>query len=76
MTEVVLPELGEGIRSAIVSCLYKKVGQSVSEGDDIVELTTDKATFNVSATTSGRLEMIKVQEGDEAAVGQILAVIT
>ena len=75
MVEIKLPELGEEIEKAIVSCLYAKAGDRVLEGDDIVELTTDKATFNVSATQAGVIKNILVKEGDEALIGQTLAII-
>ena len=75
MVFVKLPELGEEIEKAIVSCWYFKVGDKVKEDDDIVELTTDKATFNVSATKTGTLKEILVKEGEEVKIGETLAII-
>ena len=75
MGVVKLPELGEGIEKATVVSWYRKEGESVKEDDDIVELVTDKATFNVSAPTSGIVTKIFFQEGEEAVVGATLAVI-
>jgi len=75
MIEIKLPELGEEIEKAVVSCLYCQAGDRVKEGDDIVELTTDKATFNVSAEKSGVIKKILVKEGDTATIGQTLAII-
>jgi len=75
MSAVILPELGEGITKATVACWHNKAGDRVNEGDDLVELVTDKATFNVSAETSGTLTEILVPEGKEAAIGATLGVI-
>jgi pyruvate/2-oxoglutarate dehydrogenase complex dihydrolipoamide acyltransferase (E2) component len=75
MSAVILPELGEGITKATVACWHTKPGDNVREGDDLVELVTDKATFNVSAEKSGVLKEILVPEGKEAPVGATLAVI-
>ena len=75
MIEVKLPELGEEIEKAIISCLYFKVGDRINEGDDIVELATDKATFNVPATNSGVIKKILVKEGQEVKVGETLVLI-
>jgi pyruvate/2-oxoglutarate dehydrogenase complex dihydrolipoamide acyltransferase (E2) component len=75
MTKVVLPELGEGIKKATVSYWYFKEGDRVKEKDDLVELATDKATFNLPSPCSGVLLEITVSEGDNALVGDILAVI-
>ncbi len=75
MTKVVLPELGEGITKANVSYWFFKDGEKVKEKDDLVELTTDKATFNLPSPCSGVISEIMYSEGDSVNVGQILAVI-
>jgi pyruvate/2-oxoglutarate dehydrogenase complex dihydrolipoamide acyltransferase (E2) component len=75
MTKVVLPELGEGITKATVTFWYYKEGERVSEKDDLVELTTDKATFNLPSPCSGTVSEILIHEGDVANVGEVLGVI-
>lgn len=75
MTKVVLPQLGEGIEKATVSYWYFAVGDSVNEKDDLVELTTDKATFNLPSPGSGILTQIFFQEGDTVGIGETLAII-
>ncbi|MEI6863610.1 MAG: lipoyl domain-containing protein [Candidatus Omnitrophota bacterium] len=75
MTEAKLPPLGEGIEKANVSYWHKAIGDSVKEGEDLVELVTEKATFNMPSPASGILREILAQEGDEVIVGQILAKI-
>ncbi len=72
---VIVPELGEGITKATVACWHGKAGQHVNAGDDLVELVTDKAVFNVSAGTSGTIKEIFVAEGKEAPIGATLALI-
>lgn len=68
-----LPELGEGIEKATVSYWYFQEGDKVKEKDDLVELTTDKATFNLPSPVTGTLSQIVMQEGDIAHVGELLA---
>ncbi len=75
MTKVVLPELGKGIEKATVSYWYFKAGDQVGEKEDLVELTTDKATFNLPSPCSGVISEIFFQEGDTVDVGQVLAII-
>jgi len=75
MTKVVLPELGEGIDKATVSYWYFKEGEKVNEKNDLVELTTDKATFNLPSPASGMLSEIFFHEGDAVNVGEVLAII-
>ncbi len=75
MNNIVLPELGEGITKATVAFWHFKSGDFVQEGDDVVELVTDKATFNVAAEVAGRIQKIQVNEGEEAKIGAVLAVL-
>ena len=75
MIKVVLPELGEGITKAIVSYWYFEEGAKVNEKDDLVELATDKATFNLPAPATGMLRQILFHEGDTVTVGEALGVI-
>lgn len=75
MVKVVLPELGEGITKATVSYWFFKTGEKVNRNDDLVELVTDKSTFNLPSPCSGVISEIVHSEGDSVEVGQILAVI-
>jgi len=75
MTKVVLPELGEGIEKATLSYWYFREGERVNIKDDLVELATDKATFNLPSPASGTLTEIFFREGDTVGVGETLALI-
>ena len=75
MADVIMPVLGEGIEKATVSFWYFKPGDQIKEKDDLVELATDKATFNLPAPCSGILNRILVTEGTVAKVGEVLGVI-
>jgi len=75
MTKVHLPELGEGIEKAIVSYWYFQPGEKVNEKDDLVELATDKATFNLPSPCSGTLSEVLVNEGEAVNVGEVLGII-
>ena len=74
--EVVLPPLGEdGPGEAKVSFWFHDVGQTVNEGEDLVEMVTDKASFTVPAPAAGRLVETAVGEGDVVTVGRRIGVI-
>ena len=75
MANVILPELGEGIEKATVAGWYATVGDQVAVDTDIVELVTDKAAFNVAVEASGIIREICVGEGQEAKIGEVLAII-
>ena len=75
MKQVILPELGEGIEAANITFWYFQQGDAVKENDDLVELATDKAAFNLPSPCSGVLTQILFKEGDTVKVGEVLATI-
>ena len=75
MTEVKLPPLAEGVDKANVSYWLKNVGDAIKEGEDLVELVTDKAAFNMPAPVAGVVKELLASEGDQVKVGQVIAKI-
>jgi 2-oxoglutarate dehydrogenase E2 component (dihydrolipoamide succinyltransferase) len=73
--EVTVPEMGESILEATVSHWLKKEGEYVNVGDVLVELETDKVNVEVGAKGAGVLQQIKVQEGGDVKVGDVLGMI-
>jgi pyruvate dehydrogenase E2 component (dihydrolipoamide acetyltransferase) len=53
----------------------KKEGDKVSEGDILCEVETDKATMEYESQNGGTLLKIVVPKGQEAAVGQVIALV-
>src|ERR1700694_2901103 len=47
-------------------------GTSVSTGQSVMELETDKAVVEVPSSVSGTVQEIRVQEGDKIKVGQVI----
>lgn len=75
MIDIKLPSLAEGVNKATVTYCHKSAGDNVKEGEDLIELVTDKATFNMPSPVSGVIKEILVSEGDEVKVGQVVAKI-
>ena len=74
--EVRLPSLGEDAGdTAEVSFWQVEEGEDVAEGDSIVQMLTDKATFDVPCPAAGRLKEHKVAEGDKVKVGDVLCIL-
>lgn len=71
-SEFKLPELGDGIESAEITEIFVSVGDTVSAGDDVIEVATDKATTTVPIEVSGNVTNIVVSEGDTVPVGAVL----
>jgi Pyruvate/2-oxoglutarate dehydrogenase complex, dihydrolipoamide acyltransferase (E2) component, and related enzymes len=65
-----LPSLGDDAGDeAQVSFVYVNPGDTVKEGDDLVEMVTDKATFNVPSPKAGTIKAMRIAEGDTVKVG-------
>ena len=74
--EVTLPQLGEDTaEEAEVAEWLVQQGDAVQEGDDLVEMTTDKAAFTVPAPKTGTIAELRVREGDEVTVGEVICII-
>ena len=72
MTEFKLPELGENIESGDLVRLMISPGTSISEGQPVMELETDKAVVEVPSSVSGTIKEVRVKEGDKLKVGQVI----
>lgn len=72
---IVMPLEQEGSKSTVRAWL-KKVGDAVRRDEPIVELETDKVAVEVPAPADGVLASIALGEGDEAAPGATLGVLT
>lgn len=76
MAEVItMPRLSDTMTEGKVAKWHKKVGDQVKEGDILAEIETDKAVQDFEAEVNGVLLHIGVQEGGQAPVDSVLAII-
>lgn len=75
MVTVTLPEMGESVTEGSIVEWRKKTGDFISEGDPLVDVTTDKVDVEVPATASGVVARILADEGATVKVGAALAEI-
>ncbi len=73
-TEVKIPNVGESITSANVARWHKQDGETVTKGETVLTIETDKVSNDLMADSDGTLR-IRVQEGEEVAIGTVVAVI-
>jgi 2-oxoglutarate dehydrogenase E2 component (dihydrolipoamide succinyltransferase) len=73
--KVIAPLIGEGVDELSVVAWKKKLGDSVLEGEALVELESDKVVTEVESPASGTLAEVLAAEGDKIAAGAALAVI-
>jgi pyruvate dehydrogenase E2 component (dihydrolipoamide acetyltransferase) len=72
LTEFKLPELGENIDQGELVRLMISPGASITEGQPVMELETDKAVVEVPSSVSGTVKEIRVKEGQKVKVGQVI----
>ena len=76
MAEIInMPRLSDTMEEGTVATWFKKVGDTISEGDILAEIETDKATMEFEAFYAGELLHIGIQEGGTAPVDTLLAII-
>ena len=74
--EVFMPALSPTMETGTLAKWLVKEGDSVSSGDVIAEIETDKATMEVESIDEGTVGKILVAEGaEEVPVGQLIAVL-
>jgi pyruvate dehydrogenase E2 component (dihydrolipoamide acetyltransferase) len=76
VTKIVMPRLSLTMKEGSVGKWYKKEGDRVEKGEPIVEVVSEKATYDVEAPSSGILRKVFATEGTDVPVNELLAVIT
>src|SRR6185503_2676580 len=71
--QISMPEMGESVTEGIVLEWHVAEGDSVSEGDTVVEVSTDKVDAEVPAPADGVITKLLASVDDEVKVGQPLA---
>lgn len=74
-TEITVPDLGESIVEATIAEWLKAVGDPVKAGEPVLMLETDKVDLEVGATKDGVLAEIRVQQGEDVKVGDVVGII-
>ena len=71
--QITMPEMGESVTEGIVLEWHVAEGDSVKEGDTVVEVSTDKVDAEVPAPADGVITKLIAQVDDEVPVGAPLA---
>lgn len=74
-TEIKVPVLPESVADAIVAAWHKQPGESISEGENLVDLETDKVVLEVPAPSSGVLKEILIAVGETVTTGTVLGLL-
>jgi len=72
MAEIVMPRLSDSMEEGTIVRWLVSEGDSVSRGDEIAEIETDKATMTYEADSSGVISFV-ASEGDTLPIGSVIA---
>ena len=73
MIDILMPRLSDTMEEGAIATWHKKPGDTVSVGEILVEIETDKATMEYEAYDAGVLRDILVPEGQLATIGTVIA---
>ncbi|MBU0621147.1 MAG: 2-oxoglutarate dehydrogenase complex dihydrolipoyllysine-residue succinyltransferase [Gammaproteobacteria bacterium] len=73
--EVKVPQLSESVSEATLLTWHKKVGEAVSEGENLIDIETDKVVLELPAIKSGVLAKIIKADGTKVASEEVIAQI-
>jgi pyruvate dehydrogenase E2 component (dihydrolipoyllysine-residue acetyltransferase) len=73
--DIVMPKLSDTMEEGKILKWLKQVGDTITAGEVIAEVETDKADMELEASESGVLSTITVPAGETASVGAVIAVV-
>ncbi|MEI6437974.1 MAG: 2-oxo acid dehydrogenase subunit E2 [Candidatus Omnitrophota bacterium] len=71
MTDILIPQLSENIKSGTVTRIAVKPGDAVFKGQTLLELETEKAVLEVPSPNNGTVAEVLIKVGDEIKPGQL-----
>ena len=72
---ITLNEIIEGSGEVVVAAWHVSANEMIKKGDDLVEVVTDKASFDVTSPCDGKLVSILKEAGSSVAQGEAIAEI-
>src|ERR1035437_9899924 len=73
--EIKVPQLSESVTEATLLTWHKKAGEAVSEGENLIDIETDKVVLELPAIKSGVLSKIIKQDGAKVVAGEVIAML-
>ena len=73
MSDITLPEIGEGIEEASVINIFVSPGDDIKKEQSVIEIETDKAALELPSPFDGTISEVLVSVGDTIKIGQVIA---
>src|SRR5271168_704354 len=71
--DITMPKLSDTMEEGKILRWLKRPGDKIARGEAIAEVETDKADMVLEAFEEGVLDQIKLNEGESAPVGAVIA---
>ncbi len=75
LIEVKVPQLSESVSDATLLVWHKQEGDAVLEGENLIDVETDKVVMELPASKSGVLSRIIKGNGEKVASSELIALI-
>ena len=75
LVEVKVPQLSESVSEATLLTWHKQVGEVVNEGENLIDIETDKVVLELPASKSGVLSKIIKGDGEKVTSNELIAQI-
>jgi pyruvate dehydrogenase E2 component (dihydrolipoamide acetyltransferase) len=73
--EIKIPDIAENVETGLIAGILVSKGDKIEKDQSVVEIETDKATTDIPSPYAGVVDEIKVKEGDEVKVNQVIMII-
>ena len=73
--EIKIPQLSESVTEATLVTWHKQVGEAVAEGENLIDIETDKVVLELPASKSGVLSKIIKGDGEKVVSGEVIALL-
>ena len=73
MSDITLPELGEGIDEATIINIFVSPGDQLKKEQSVIEIETDKAALELPSPVEGTVSEMFVNNGDVIKIGDVIA---
>jgi 2-oxoglutarate dehydrogenase E2 component (dihydrolipoamide succinyltransferase) len=73
--EIKVPQLSESVSEATLVSWHKQVGEAVAEGENLIDIETDKVVLELPASKSGVLTRIIKGDGEKVSSNEVIALL-
>lgn len=75
LIEIRVPALGHDATEAILVTWHRQAGDTVTAGEPLADVMTDKVNVEVESPAAGRLVELRAAPDDRVAVGAVIATL-